>query len=58
MNGNSKEATRVTLAKTPSKGGGTEPEPAISCNQARLPVEGLGHQPSHKAFDLQFVLPT
>jgi hypothetical protein len=29
---------------------------AISCNQARLSVEGLGHQPSHKTFNLQFVL--
>ena len=31
---------------------------AISCNQARLPMEELGHQPSHKTFDLQFVVPT
>ena len=30
---------------------------AIFCNQARLPMEGLGHQPSHKIFDLPFVLP-
>lgn len=35
-----------------------EPELAISCNQAGLPVEGLGHQPSHKTLDPQFVLPT
>jgi len=38
--------------------GETEPELAIFCNQARLPpVEGLGHHLSHKAFDLQFILP-
>ena len=36
----------------------TELEPAVSCNQASPPVEGLGHQPSHKTFDLQFALPT
>ena len=24
-----------------------EPEPAISCNQARLPVEGLGHHQNY-----------
>jgi hypothetical protein len=34
-----------------------EPELAIFCNQASLPVVRLGHQPSHKTFDLQFVLP-
>ena len=34
-----------------------EPEMATFCNQARLPMEGLGHQLSHKTFDLQFVLP-
>lgn len=33
-----------------------EPESAASYNQARLPVEGLEHQPSHFNFDLQFVL--
>ena len=38
--------------------GNIESEPAFSCNQARLPVKGLGHQSSHKAFKLQFVLPT
>lgn len=37
--------------------GDTEPEPPISCNQARIAVEDLGHQLSHKNFDLQFVLP-
>jgi hypothetical protein len=35
-----------------------EPELAISCNQARFPMEGLGQQPSHKTLDPQFVLPT
>jgi hypothetical protein len=38
--------------------GDTVPEPAISCNQVRLLVEGLRHQPSRKTFDLQFVQPT
>jgi hypothetical protein len=36
--------------------GDSKPEPAISCNQVRLPVEGLGHQSRHKTFDLQSVL--
>lgn len=36
----------------------TDPEPAISCKQARLPMEGLGHQSKHKTLDLHFVLPT
>lgn len=35
--------------------GDKEPEPVIFCNQARLPMDGLGHQPSHKISDLQFV---
>jgi hypothetical protein len=35
-----------------------EPELAISYNKARLPKEGLWHQPTHKTFDLQCVLPT
>jgi hypothetical protein len=35
-----------------------EPESAISSNDARLPMEGLGHQPSHKTLDPQFILPT
>jgi hypothetical protein len=35
----------------------TDPEPAISCNQKRLPMEGLWHQPSHRTLDPQFVLP-
>jgi hypothetical protein len=34
--------------------GDMEPELTISYNQARLPVEGLGHQPSHKSFNLHF----
>jgi hypothetical protein len=33
-----------------------EPEPTIFCNQARLPMVALWHQPRHKIFDLQFVL--
>jgi hypothetical protein len=33
---------RVTLAKLIAMND-TEPELAISCNQARLPVEGLGY---------------
>jgi hypothetical protein len=28
--------------------GDMEPEAIISCKQARLPIEGLGHKPSHK----------
>jgi hypothetical protein len=32
-------------------------ELAIFCDQARLPVKGLGHKPSHKTLDLQFVRP-
>ena len=32
-----------------------ETEMVISYSQARLPVEGLGYQPSHKTFDIQFV---
>ena len=35
-----------------------EPELVISYNQARLPVEVLRHQPSHKPYHLQFVLTT
>jgi hypothetical protein len=35
-----------------------EPETVSFCNQERLPKEGLGHQPSHKTFNQQFVLPT
>lgn len=31
---------------------------AISYNQARLPMEGPGHQPNHKTFTLQSVQPT
>jgi hypothetical protein len=36
--------------------GDMEPELFISYNQARLPMKGLGHQPSHKTFDLNFFL--
>ena len=46
----------MTLAKTPNNGD-LKPEQAISCNQVRLSKEGLGHQPSHKTLDPQFVLP-
>ena len=35
-----------------------ETEVTISCSQADLPVEGKGHQPTHKTFDTKFVLPT
>lgn len=35
-----------------------EPELAIFCKQVRLLEEDLGHQLSHKAFDLQFLLPS
>jgi hypothetical protein len=35
-----------------------EPEPANSCNQARLPMVVLKYQPSHKTFNPQFSLPT
>lgn len=35
-----------------------EPEPPISYNQVSISVEGLGHHPSCKLFDLQFLLPT
>ena len=34
-----------------------EADPASSCKQARLPAEGLGHQPRHRTFVLQFALP-
>ena len=34
----------------------TLPQLAISYNQSRLSVEGLGHQPSPKTFKVQFVL--
>ena len=33
-----------------------EPKLAISCNQTSLPMEGLGHQPSHKTLDPQLIL--
>jgi hypothetical protein len=35
-----------------------ERQQAISCNQAKLPMKGLGLQPGHKTIvDPQFVLP-
>lgn len=33
-----------------------EPELVIIYSQERLPVEEFGYQPTHKSFDLQFVL--
>lgn len=45
---------RATLAQTPSNGN-IEPEPAISSNQTRYPIEGFGWETSHKIFNLQFV---
>jgi hypothetical protein len=48
---------RVTLDKIPRMGY-MEPEIAISCIQARFPMDGLGHQPMHKTFDPQFALST
>jgi hypothetical protein len=36
--------------------GNKKPESAISCNQSRLPIEGLGHLLSHKVSDLKFVI--
>jgi hypothetical protein len=32
-------------------------EVAISCNQAGIPVEGGGHQTTHKTFHTKFVWP-
>jgi hypothetical protein len=49
--------TPRNLAKMPSNGD-MEYVLAISCNQARFPMEGLGHQYHHKNFKLLFVLPT
>lgn len=49
---------RVTLARTPCSGD-MKPDPAIYCNQVRLPiVDRLEHQPSHETLDTQFILPT
>jgi hypothetical protein len=31
-----------------------DPEQAIFCDQASLPVVGLGHQTIHKIFNLKF----
>jgi hypothetical protein len=47
----------VTLAKTSSMRD-IKTQLTISYNQARLPMERLGHQPSQKNVDLLFVLPT
>lgn len=35
----------------------TEPELAVFCNQARLPVAGLGHPHSHRTFYIKPALP-
>jgi hypothetical protein len=35
-----------------------ESELAIFCIKARLPLEGLGQQTSHKTLETQFPLPT
>jgi hypothetical protein len=51
VNGNFQESMKVTLARTPSNGG-TQSEQATSCSQARLPVEGLGHQATHTTFNV------
>lgn len=48
--------TRVTLAKT-SRNGGCWAELAIFCNQPRVPLVVLEHQPSYKTFALQSTLP-
>jgi hypothetical protein len=48
------ESRSVTLPKTTSYGGyKKKPETAISCNQARLPVEGLRHQPSQNPINMK-----
>jgi hypothetical protein len=36
--------------------GDTEAEPAFFCNQAKLLVEGLEHQPNHKNLDPEIFL--
>ena len=48
---------RVTLPKT-LRMGVVKPETAISCNQARLPIEALRPQANHKTINPQFVLST
>jgi hypothetical protein len=47
----------IALAKTPSSGE-RDPESAVFYYQARPQVEGLGHQPRHKTFNLQYDLPS
>jgi hypothetical protein len=51
-NENCLKSIRVTLAKMVDMGS----ELAIFCNQASLPLVGTGQQPSHKMFNIQFVL--
>jgi hypothetical protein len=48
----------MTVTQENGSNGDAEPELAILCNQASLPVVGLWYQPSHKTFDPQFVLST
>jgi len=48
----------VTLGEICSHEVYVEPEVAISCSQARLLMEGGGHQHTHKIFDPKFALPT
>jgi hypothetical protein len=35
-----------------------KPEITTAYNQVRLPMKGLGHEPTQKTLDPQFVLPT
>lgn len=53
--GGSEESIGVTLPHLP---GVLETEMATSYSQARLTVEGGGHESTHKAFDPKFVLHT
>ena len=46
----SQEAIGVTSAESHSSKD-MEPEETTSCSQAGPPVEGKGHQPSHKTFN-------
>lgn len=46
---------KLTLVRTPGRGE-LQPDLVIFCNQGRLLVVGLGHQPSHNASDPQPIL--
>lgn len=37
--------------------GNMEPESAISCNWAKLPMEDFGHKPSHKKLQHKKIFP-